>query len=266
MNMRSSGKNDMGWHAYCLSLLRRELLGRARMLIVGRESEWLEKDLLRRNVFERCDVVGIPAQSQATSLSARAENGIAGVRYFDADLSSIRLPQAMYDVVWCDVTLCHVGGLEHLVTQIAQSLQPAGFLFAYEYVGADRLAIGPVQRAAVRAAFSLIPARYRRIPESPETVLKGVALPAPEGVPESASLPVASSRVIRVLRDHFDLAQCRAIGGTLLQFVLRDIAGNFRSDDRVAVAILEMLFAIEDALIDSGELESDFTLIIAKTK
>jgi SAM-dependent methyltransferase len=266
MNVRSSGKSDMGWHAYCLSLLRRELLGRARMLVVGRESEWLEKDLLRRNVFERCDVVGSPVQPKVASLSAHPENAFARIRYFDADLNSIRLPRAMYDAVWCDVTLCRVPCLEHLVVQIAQSLQPEGFLFAYEYVGADRLAIGPAQRSAVRAAFSLIPARYRHAPETPEKVLKESALPAPGGVPESASLPIASSRVLRVLRDHLDLTQCRAVGGTLLQFVLQDIAGNFQPDDRIAVAVLEMLFAIEDALIDSGELESDFMLIAAKAK
>jgi len=68
------------------------------------------------------------------------------------------------------------------------------------------------------------------------------------------------------LRDHFRLLQCRALGGTILQFVLRDIAGNFRSEDRTAASVLEMLFAIEDALVDSGELPSDFALIVGKAK
>ncbi len=172
----------------------------------------------------------------------------------------------MYDVVWCDVTLCRVANLERLVVQIAQSLQPDGFLFAYEYVGADRLAIGPAQRAAVQAAFSLIPRRYRHLKNAPDSVLGEVALPAPQGVPEGVGVPIASSRVLRVLREHLRLTQCRAIGGTLLQFVLRDIAGNFHSEDGAAVAVLEMLFAIEDALVDSGEVESDYMLIVAKAK
>ena len=72
--------------------------------------------------------------------------------------------------------------------------------------------------------------------------------------------------IVPILRDHFRLLQCRALGGTILQFVLRDIAGNFRSEDRTAASVLEMLFAIEDALVDSGELPSDFALIVGKAK
>ena len=62
---------------------------------------------------------------------------------------------------------------------------------------------------------------------------------------------------------------CRGLpplGGTLLQYVLKEIAGHFGAGDPAADAVLEMLFKIEDALIDSGELESDFMLIVAKPK
>jgi SAM-dependent methyltransferase len=230
LNVRSSGRSDMGWHAYCLSLLDRALLGRARMLVLGRESLWLERDLERRNVFERCDV---------------------------AEANDAELPPAEYDVVWCDQTLCRVADLERAVARIARALRPGGFLFAYEYVGAARLAIGRMQREAVRAAFLLVPRRYRIAPSG--ALLTDVALP-------SASGSETPPPIVRTLREHFEFADYRPLGGTLLQYVLKDIAGSFLADDRAAVAVLEMLFAIEDALIDSGELESDFALIVAKPK
>ena len=225
----------MGWHAYCLSLLDPALRGRARMLVLGRESLWLERDLARRNVFEHCDV-------------AEADDG--------------ELPTAEYDVVWCDRMLWRVADLERAVTRIARTLRPGGFLFAYEFVGADPECVGRAQRAAVQAAFSLIPRRYR-IATPSGAPLTTVYLPLSS---RSEGAVAVSARIVRTLREHFELANCRPLGGTILQYVLKDIAGNFRADDPAAAVVLEMLFAIEDALIDSGELESDFTLIVATPK
>ncbi len=236
LNERSSGRSDVGWHAYCLSLLDPALLGRARMLVLGRELLWLERDLARRNVFERCDV---------------------------AEAEESELPPGEYDVVWCDRTLCRVTDLERAVAVIARALRPGGFLFAYEYVGADPASVGRTQRAAVQAAFSLIPRRYR-IADPSRAALTKVGFPFDS---EAESAPAAvSSRIVRTLREHLVLEDCRPLGGTLLQYVLKEIAGHFGAGDPAADAVLEMLFKIEDALIDSGELESDFMLIVAKPK
>ncbi len=253
----------MGWHAYCLSLLDRRLLGNARMLVIRRDSDWLEKDLSRRSVFQRCDVLRIRA-SHSSSKIVSAKGG-RGINYLDADPNTLQLPPSMYDAIWSDDTLGHVADLDHLIEQVAVSLQPAGFLFAYEYVGPDRMAIPLAHRHAAQAAFSLIPKRYRKFSASPAKTLDHVELP-PLGGFVNRDAPRNSSNVVRMLCKHLQLAQCKPLGGTLLQFVLRDIAANFEGENRDARVVLEMLFAIEDALIDSGELESDFALLIGKKR
>lgn len=76
---------------------------------------------------------------------------------------------------------------------------------------------------------------------------------------------VRSAEIVPLLRQHFDILEYKPLGGTILQFLLADIAGNFQQDETGA-RLLEMLFAIEDALIDAGHIESDFAYIVAAPK
>lgn len=73
---------------------------------------------------------------------------------------------------------------------------------------------------------------------------------------------VRSAEIVPVLQQYFDLVELRPLGGTILQFLLADIAGNFQQDEAGA-QLLEMLFAIEDALMAAGHLDSDFAYIVA---
>jgi hypothetical protein len=63
------------------------------------------------------------------------------------------------------------------------------------------------------------------------------------------------------LREHFRIVEFKPLGGSILQFLLADIAGNFQSE--AGNQLLEMLFIIEDALMATGELDSDFAYIVA---
>jgi hypothetical protein len=55
-------------------------------------------------------------------------------------------------------------------------------------------------------------------------------------------------------------------GGTILQFLLQGISGNFRTDDPGSLIVLDMLFRIEDALIAAGDLGSDLALVVARPR
>lgn len=76
---------------------------------------------------------------------------------------------------------------------------------------------------------------------------------------------VRSSEILPVLRQYFDIVEFKPLGGTILQFLLADIAGNFERDEAGA-RLLEMLFAVEDALMETGHLDSDFAYIVAAPK
>jgi hypothetical protein len=69
---------------------------------------------------------------------------------------------------------------------------------------------------------------------------------------------VRSAEIMGLLPAYFEVAEVRPLGGALLHFLLDDIAGNFDPDKPQDLALLNMLFALEDALMDAGELSSDF--------
>jgi hypothetical protein len=63
---------------------------------------------------------------------------------------------------------------------------------------------------------------------------------------------------------HFHVEEFNFTGGTLLQYMLQDIAGNFRQDDPESIKMLDLIFTIEKNLVDSGDLLPHFAMIIAK--
>ncbi len=77
---------------------------------------------------------------------------------------------------------------------------------------------------------------------------------------------VRSAEILPILQERFEIVERRPYGGTLLRPLLDDLAGNFETDDPVAVELLEMLFEIEDALLDAGELDSDFVYLVARPR
>jgi hypothetical protein len=73
---------------------------------------------------------------------------------------------------------------------------------------------------------------------------------------------VRSVEILPLLQRYFELVEFKPLGGSILQFLLADIAGNFQ--DETGQRLLKMLFVIEDALLASGDLQSDFAYVVAR--
>jgi 2-polyprenyl-3-methyl-5-hydroxy-6-metoxy-1,4-benzoquinol methylase len=72
---------------------------------------------------------------------------------------------------------------------------------------------------------------------------------------------VRSADIVPLLRRYFEVIEHKPLGGSILQFLLAGIAGNFQN--AAGEQLLGMLFSIEDALMASGDLPSDFAYIVA---
>ena len=200
--------------------------------------------------------------------SLRLLAGLDGIRYERADIQTMALAERAYDAMWFNNSLHHVRDLEVVCDRVAAAVRPGGVIFVNEYVGADRFDFPIHQKNAIRAAFALVPERYRRSFLDPGRPVQPAPLfPNPRDVKEAdPSESVRSSEILKVLEARFEIVACHNSGGTLLQFLLHGIAGNFRSDDSDSLAVLEMLFHIEDTLIDTGALPSDFVLVVARPR
>jgi hypothetical protein len=69
-----------------------------------------------------------------------------------------------------------------------------------------------------------------------------------------------------LIEERFEIVYKADFGGTLLQFVLADIAGNFDPADPRDVALIDLICLYEETLIEHGILSSDFTYLVAKAR
>ena len=77
---------------------------------------------------------------------------------------------------------------------------------------------------------------------------------------------VRSSEILAVLADHFEIVEERPWGGSLLHFLLGGIAGNFAAKNAGSLELLDAFIEIETALIRSGDLSNDFTVVVARPR
>lgn len=265
----TAGLNYASWVQYCLAEFLKSSSPAERMLSLGCGSGTLERELLRSNAFEHCDAFDIaPGAIEIATREARAM-GDRSIQYSVADIEQIDLPCNHYDAVWFNGSLHHIRALESVLERARDALKPGGWLFLNEYVGANYFGFDQQQRTAIEHTFRLIPEPYRHSfsEGSKGSVQATVLMPDPLEVARvDPSEAVRSADILETVRRYFDIETINACGGSLLQFVLHGVAGNFREDDPSSIAILEMLFDIEDALINSGTLKSDFVVVAARPK
>lgn len=107
--------------------------------------------------------------------------------------------------------------------------------------------------------------RRRQALQSGQRPIKEVAVPTERSVISvDPSEAIRAQEIVPVLKDYFEMVEYRPLGGSILQFLLADIAGNFTDD--AGRQWLDILFGIEDALLESGDLTSDFAYIVATPK
>jgi hypothetical protein len=98
-------------------------------------------------------------------------------------------------------------------------------------------------------------------------VRKDVRRPAEKDVYRiDPSESIRSDEIMGLVRERFEIVHQADFGGTLLQFVLADIAGNFDPYDAGDVALVNLICLYEMTLIEHGVLPSDFTYVVATAR
>jgi hypothetical protein len=83
---------------------------------------------------------------------------------------------------------------------------------------------------------------------------------------DDPSEAVRSAELIDVLNRYFDIVEKKGTGGNIIQYLLKDIAGNFSAGDPNSQALVRMIQTIEDTLIQCGEFEDDFAYVVARPR
>ncbi|MAU12450.1 MAG: SAM-dependent methyltransferase [Anaerolineaceae bacterium] len=259
---------DVDWAHY---FLERYFPNRQGLLMasIGCGSGGLERALASWNAFSHCDAYDIAPGAIKLAKQHAADAGFTQINYEVRDINSLEWPSDHYDAVWFNGSLHHIEQLERVYQQVSHTLKPGGYLFFNEYIGPSRFDFTERQKQVMDAVFKLLPQRFKRsfIPNYPHPYLQATPIPDPVEVQRvDPSEAVRSDEIMSILPDYFDILEFNKMGGTILQFLLAGIAGNFHPSDKDAMRMLDMLFAIEDTLIDIGDIQSDFACVAATPK
>ena len=213
--------------------------------------------------------VGYDISPEAVAVAAEeAEKAGLGDRidYGATDLNAIELEPGRYGAVFAAQTLHHIEALEHLLDQIHDSLTEGGLFVVNEYVGAKRFQFPDEYLPLMDGLLDALPEAQRRSLKDGSVKGKALRPDADEVYTVDPSESVRSDEILGLIEERFEVVYRADFGGTLLQFVLSDIAGNFDPDDPKDVAMIDLVCLYERTLIEQGVLPSDFVYLVARSR
>lgn len=234
-----------------------------RGLSLGCGDGMVERDAIARDVCHRFDALDISEEALEVARREAERVGLGDrIDYRRADLNTVALEHDAYDVVLAVQVLHHVDVLEHLLDEVVASLRPNGLFVVNEYVGPARFQWLDKTQELMNRLLAVLPEAYRVNPRNGFVKERMDRTPAEEIARVDPSESIRSDEIAELLHSRFEILHQADFGGTLLQFLLADIAANFREDDPKDVAMLDLISLFEEILIAERVLPSDFAFYV----
>jgi SAM-dependent methyltransferase len=225
----------------------------------------LEREAVKLGIAERFDAFDISPEAVTVAREEAERQGLADrIDYAAADMNALELEPNRYGAVFAIQSLHHIQALEHLLDQIRASLARGGLFVVNEYVGPARFQFPDERLPLMNKLLAVIPETHRKSLRNGH-VKTDVQRPPEKDVRRvDPSESIRSDEIMGLIEERFEIVYKADFGGTLLQFVLSDIAGNFDPADPRDVALIDLICLYEETLIEHGVLPSDFTYVVAK--
>jgi SAM-dependent methyltransferase len=186
-------------------------------------------------------------------------------RFWAADSNRLQLEPGRYELIFSAHSFHHFLALEHILAQVEQALAPGGLFILEEFVGPTQFQWTDAQMAITNAILPLLPESLRILPWGVVKHLEGRPT-VEEVVAVSPFESIRSAEIVPLFEKTFDLVLRRNLGGTFQHLLYNGIAHNFWPLTDAAGIALRSIFRIEDELIDSGLLPSDFQLLVGRRR
>ena len=194
------------------------------------------------------------------------EHGIADrVTYVVADLNEHRFEPGRYDAAFASMAVHHIRNLDHFFSQLQQALKPGSLFVSNEFVGPNQFQWTDRQMELADDLLNRIPERYRRSLVSGHVKSRVTRQPIANMNAVDPTEAIRSADIIPLMRRYFEVIEKVDYGGTLLDLILEEIAGNFK-DTGEDLEVLTPLFEAERRYIETGVIESDFTVLVARSR
>ena len=228
----------------------------------NREVRWVSAcETLRLSCYdiskERIRQAG--ANAKAASVDSRLTFAVGDVHTLDLGLK-------MHDIAIVEGALHHFHPMISALEKIGRSLKDDAIFVVNEYVGPSRFQWTERQLESVNQVLQLIPGEFRKN-YSNGRVKEKVYRPGRLSMFLNDPSEAAESDLIETaIADRFRILERKEYGGTLLQLLFKDIAHNFVNENKETKELLERIFSIEDGMLKSGELKSDFVFFICTNR
>lgn len=265
INRLVSGDAGTGWVAH----LKRQHFPqtRARGLSLGCGSGAVVVDCLQLGVVQQMQGVDIAPAAVAVAQQRAAAAGVGERAQFRAaNVNTLALDGGPYDLILFEQSLHHVDALDAVLDRCHDALAPDGLFVINEYVGADRFQWNDEVQRLMDAVLQRLPERLRRHPDSGALKQHMQRTPAAEVIALDPSEAIHASRIVAACEARFAVVERRDFGGTLLQFLLADIAANFDPAADGDVALLRLLTLLEMELVRAGAIASDFVFAVYRRR
>lgn len=262
---RVSGSEDVWWGTYVIDKYIPEKLPYG--LSLGCGDGVYERGLIQQGKCNKIDAFDISEDAVEVAKTAAKEEGIAGsINYQATDVNKIKLPEQKYGLVLCNMALHHFRDLENLYLQISKSLAKDGLFIFNEFVGPSQFQWTDRQVKTINDILKILPEKYRYQPMF-KCYKNSFSRPTIADMNSTdPSEAVRSKEIIPGLKDYFSILERRDYGGTILHMLLQDIICNFNENIQEDMAILRLIFYIEEILLGEGCIESDFSMVVCKKK
>lgn len=213
----------------------------------------------------RCPVGHMTAFDVSASRIAAARNlaaqaGFADETTFLVDgFDTFNADSGAFDVIIAENALHHAQRLDALLDRMKVWLRPGGSVIVRDFVGPSRFQWTDEQVGHADRLLTEMPERLRRRHGSGVVKTRFLRTGTWFMHLSDPSEAAHSSEILDGLQARFREELLVGMGGTVLQLVFEDIAGNFLDpDDAVAMEHLHRSIEAENALIRDGLLPDDF--------
>ncbi len=264
----AGGRDYESWVNFSVKHFLAEQCPVERVLSIGSGDGALERHLASINTARHIDGIDLAPKRIEIAREEAVNAGMQDtIHYSVCNVETNPFPLSDYDAIYFNSSLHHMSDLDAILIKRCAALKQDGYLFVNEYIGPNRFTFSDREKEVMQSVFHLIPEKYRvsHAEHDRGQIRKQVHYPDPAEVERvDPSEAIHSEEIVDSLKRHFKIEEFNYTGGTLMQFMLLDIAGNFKESDAESMQILQLIFDIEDTLVASGGLLPHFAMIIAR--
>ena len=190
----------------------------------------------------------------------RQSVGVPGHLWVE-DVNNLALPENTYDLIFACHSFHHFLKLERVMEQVLRALTTRGLFILEEFVGPTQFQWTDLQIRLAREFLSQLPKDLRRFRDGRIKELEG--RPTTQEVEAVSPFEsIRSAEIWPLFERYSKVIAVRNLGGTIQHLLYNGIIHNFDPSDQAAVGHMRKIYETEDSLIDSGQIPSDFRLLV----